>query len=160
MVTKLTRELTKIKHEFLSSFNDCKTIINGFATDMDEKKSLRMLKTFISFNDTIKPGEYLSLDFGGSNVRISRYEVTEGSCEVVLKDIRSFRLRGDDFDYTTEQYTLSDIFDKVVEKMSEIIDPNKEYLLGHTFSFAINSLVLNCTHQSYQTPNNAYEHYH
>lgn len=145
MVTKLTRELTKIKHEFLSPYNDCKTIINGFAADMDDKKSLKMLKTFISFNDTsIKPGEYLSLDFGGSNVRISRYEVEKGSCKVLLKDIRTFRLRGDDYDYTTDEYTLSDIFDKVVEKMSEIIEPNKEYLLGHTFSFAINSVSKNC----------------
>lgn len=129
----LINELEKIREEFLTPYADCNPIINDFYEDMCNKKSLRMLNTYVFLKDSIKEGEYLALDFGGSNIRVSLYEVGE---DIKLKDTRSFPLRGEGFDYTTSEYSLLDIFEMAVDKMEEIIEPNKKYLLGHTFSFA------------------------
>ena len=134
----LSSELGIIKEEFLSPYNDCEPIIEAFCEDMKKKHTLKMLNTFIFCQNSIKNGEYLALDFGGSNIRVSLYEVNNE--KISLKDCRSFALRGDGFDYTTSEYSLTDIFEMAVDKLEEIIDKDKHYLLGHTFSFAMNSI--------------------
>ena len=129
----LTNELERIREEFLAPYADCNSIINDFYEDMSNKRTLRMLNTYIFLNKCMEKGAYLALDFGGSNIRVSLYEIGEN---IKLKDTRSFPLRGEGFDYTTSEYSLTDIFEMAVDKMEEIIEPNKKYLLGHTFSFA------------------------
>ena len=136
----LINELEKIREEFLAPYTNCNPIINDFYEDMCNKKTLRMLNTYIFLRDSIKEGEYLALDFGGSNIRVSLYHVGQN---IELKDIRSFPLRGEGFDYTTSEYSLTDIFQMAVDKMKEIIDPSKTYLLGHTFSFATKTISKN-----------------
>lgn len=136
----LANELERIREEFLSPYVDCDSIVNDFCKDMLSKRTVRMLNTYVFLHDSIRQGEYLALDFGGSNIRISLYNVGK---EIILKDTKSFSLRGDGFDYTTSKYSLSDIFEMVVDMMEEIIDPNKEYLLGHTFSFATKAISKN-----------------
>lgn len=136
----LSSELASIRDEFLVLYNNCEPIINEFYEDMKKKNNLMMLNTYVFCNNSIKSGEYLALDFGGSNIRISLYELKS---ELILKKSRSFSLRGDNFDYTTEKYSLIDIFEMIVDKIEEIIEPGKEYLLGHTFSFAMNSISKN-----------------
>lgn len=134
----LSSELDIIKEEFLSPYSNCEPIIEAFCEDMKKKQTLKMLNTYIFCYDHIKDGEYLALDFGGSNIRISLYEVDNEN--VRLKNSRSFPLRGKDFDYTTDEYSLKDILEMAVDKMEEIINKDKHYLLGHTFSFSINSI--------------------
>lgn len=137
----LSGELRKIREEFLSQYANCEPIIKAFFEDMKKKESLKMLNTFVFCKGLIKSGEYLALDFGGSNIRISLYKVDNENIE--LKDARSFSLRGEDFDYTTDDYSLEDIFEMIVDEMEKIIVPDKRYLLGHTFSFAMNSKAKN-----------------
>lgn len=136
----LINELERISEEFLDPYTDCNPIINDFYEDMCKKKTLRMLNTYIFLKDSIKEGEFLALDFGGSNIRVSLYEVGKN---IELRDTRSFSLRYEGIDYTTSEYSLSDIFQMAVDKMKEIIDPSKTYLLGHTFSFATKTISKN-----------------
>lgn len=132
------RTLGDITNDFLAPYDEkgCEKLIKSFEDDMHEKKTLKMLHTYVFCKNAFKNGEYLALDIGGTNVRVSLYEVNP---KVTLKEMRKFALRGDGFDYTTSEYSLCDIFEMVADKIEEIIDPGKKYLLGHTFSFAIDS---------------------
>ena len=62
----LANELGRIREEFLTPYADCDSIVNDFCEDMLNKKSLMMLDTYVFLSEVIKEGEYLSLDFGGS----------------------------------------------------------------------------------------------
>ncbi len=132
------RTLGDITNDFLASYDmdGCLKIIESFEDDMYAKKTLKMLHTHIFCKNDFKNGKYLALDIGGTNVRVSLYEVNS---KVTLKEMRKFALRGDGFDYTTSEYSLCDIFEMVADKIEEIIEPGEKYLLGHTFSFAIDS---------------------
>lgn len=136
-MSRLVCTTRDIAHDFLYPYDgDCEALIKSFEDDMRSKKSLKMLNTYVFCNKVFKKGEYLALDIGGTNVRVSLYEVDS---KVILKDTRKFALRGEGFDYTTSEYSLRDIFEMVADRIEEIIEPKKKYLLGHTFSFAIDS---------------------
>ena len=129
--------LSNITNAFLNPCKgDSESLIKSFEEDMRAKNSLMMLNTYVFCKNFFKKGEYLALDIGGTNVRVSLYEVNS---KVTLKDMRKFALRGDGFDYTTSEYSLRDVFEMVADEIEEIIEPGKKYLLGHTFSFAIDS---------------------
>lgn len=136
-MNKLEKAIFNVMHEVFTTYEaNQEAIIESFVSDMKTKQSLKMLHTYVFCDKTFKNGEYLALDIGGTNVRVSLYEVNP---QVVLKATRKFALRGKGFDYTTSEYSLTDIFEMVADKVEEIIEPNKKYLLGHTFSFAIDS---------------------
>lgn len=137
----LSCELRRIREEFLLPYGDLEPLIDAFCEDMRRKQTVKMLNTFVFLRDFVKSGNYLALDFGGSNIRVSLYEVYRNAVNLIAT--RKFALRGDDFDYTTNEYSLEDIFEMIVDKMEEIIDPKKEYFLGHTFSFAMESVSKN-----------------
>lgn len=115
---------------------------NLFCEDMNVKESLKMLPAHIYMDKAIKPGEYIALDFGGSNVRIMLYKISENG-ESELLNSRLIRLRGKNYDYTSSEYELRDVFVTIVEKMKEMVDKDKTYLLGHTFSFPASSVSKN-----------------
>lgn len=136
-MNNLEKAIFTVKNEiFVSCDNRQEAIIESFVSDMKDKKTLKMLNTYIQCEKFFKSGEYLALDIGGTNVRVSLYEI---DFKVSLKATKKFVLRGDDFDYTTDEYSLTDILEMVADRIEEIIEPNKKYLLGHTFSFAIDS---------------------
>ena len=137
----LSYELKRIREEFLLPCSNYQTIIDAFCEDMKRKQTVKMLNTFVFWRDIIKSGNYLALDFGGSNIRVSLYEVYRNAVNLIAS--RKFALRGEDFDYTTNEYSLEDIFEMIVDKIEEIIDPKKTYFLGHTFSFAMESFSKN-----------------
>lgn len=136
-MNNLEKALFTVMDELVSPYEaNQEAIIESFVSDMETKKSLKMLHTYVFCKKAFKNGEYLALDIGGTNVRVSLYEVKP---QVVLKATRKFALRGTGFDYTTSDYSLRDIFEMVADRIEEIVEPDKEYLLGHTFSFAIDS---------------------
>lgn len=136
-MSRLVCTIRDIANDFLKPYDgENEALIQSFCDDMRSKKSLKMLRTYVFCKKVFKKGEYLALDIGGTNVRVSLYEVDSN---VTLKDTRKFALRGEGFDYTTSEYSLRDVFEMVADRIEEIVEPGKKYLLGHTFSFAIDS---------------------
>lgn len=110
--------------------------------DMTNKTMLKMLPTYCYSNVDVPDGEYLSIDFGGSNIRCNKFKVKKQKLELIK--CVAFSLCTEEKDYTTSEYTLKDIINLIVDKLETIIDKDKEYMLGHTFSFATYSTSKSC----------------
>ena len=130
----LTKELERIENEIDITEYQFQKIVKTFETDMKNKKMLKMLHTYVFPKFDVTPGEYLAVDFGGTNVRAVLYEVTDKN-KINVKVNTSFKLKDEKHDFTSNKYTLADVFDFVAKEIGKIIDKDKEYLLGHTFSF-------------------------
>jgi len=134
----LQKELDKIATLFDITEYQMHQISNVFYEDMENKTMLKMIPTYTYCNVDIPNGEYLAIDFGGTNVRCYKYGV-KGK-EIKILDKACFSLITEEKNYTTNEYTLEDIMNVIIDKLETIIDKDKEYFLGHTFSFASKSL--------------------
>ena len=102
-----------------------------------DESSLRMLKSYLGLPTGKEKGEYLALDFGGTNVRVLRIRLEgAGRFEVVGKVGKPLIVPGE-YDYIGADSTAEQMFDFLAELIDEAIegDHTTPYLLGHTFSF-------------------------
>lgn len=134
----LLRELEKIENECDITKYQLSKIIESFNRDMEEKQNLKMLHTYIFDNISLRNGEYLAVDFGGTNIRIVLYEILNNE-QINVKKNKSFKLKNTEIDLTSNDYTLADIFDIISIEIEKMISKKKKYLLGHTFSFPMKS---------------------
>jgi len=126
----------QFKKESKMSKEDMLRLAEVFYNDMEAKTALKMLPAYIYTNTPIKPGQYVALDFGGSNARAMLYDISENGT-IELLNSRVIKLRGSTYDFTIAEFELSEVLAVIVSIIEEIIDPDKSYLLGHTFSFPI-----------------------
>ena len=101
------------------------------------ESSLRMLKSYVGLPDGNETGEYLALDFGGTNVRVLRIRLEgNGKFEVLKKVAKPLKVAGV-YDFIGEGSTAEQMFDFIAGLVDEAVDGNHEtkYFLGHTFSF-------------------------
>ena len=99
--------------------------------------SLRMLKSYVGLPTGEERGEYLALDFGGTNVRVLRIRLDgAGKYEVLSKAAKPLRKEGE-YDYVGKGSTADQMFDFIASLVDEAIggDHATRFLLGHTFSF-------------------------
>ncbi len=102
-----------------------------------EDSSLRMLKSYVGLPTGKEKGEYLALDFGGTNVRVLRIRLEgAGKYEVVKKVAKPLRVEGE-YDYVGAGAKAEEMFDFLAELIDEAVggDHGTKFLLGHTFSF-------------------------
>ena len=107
--------------------------------------SMRMLKSYVGLPSGDEKGEYLALDFGGTNVRVFRIRLDGGGKFEILKRVgRPLIVRGE-YDYICKDATAEQMFDFIAELVDEVIDGNHEqkFYLGHTFSFPSTQTNLN-----------------
>lgn len=131
---KMRKLSSKLANEFSMSLAQMQKLSEAFYKDMYDKTTLSMLNTYMFLNQEAKDGKYLAIDFGGSNIRINYCQLIEGNVDVIKSIL--VKLRTDDYDYTTSDYTLSDVFDICAKQMADMNLGSDEILLGHTFSFA------------------------
>ncbi len=99
--------------------------------------SLSAIKSYLGLPTGDERGTYLALDFGGTNVRVSRVRLLGNHCFMIEKKI-SQPLREDGvYDYTTEQTTAEELFDFIASLVEKAAVGHKAYRLGHTFSFGV-----------------------
>ena len=101
------------------------------------QSSLRMLKSYVGLPTGDEKGEYLALDFGGTNVRVLRIRLEgAGKFEVLKKVAKPLRVEGI-YDFVGEGSTAEQMFDFIAELVDEAVegDHTTHYLLGHMFSF-------------------------
>lgn len=133
----LINEIEEVKKSFDISDEQICEIAHAFYEDLRNKDKFHTLDV----NGKVKTGNYLAIDFGGSNIRIKYCRLFDSQVEVIYSE--HIALRGLDYDYTTSEYSLSDIFDMCAQKILEMDLGKEEILLGHTFSFATMSLSKN-----------------
>jgi hexokinase len=133
----------EIKEQFKVDTDTAKEIAAAFRYDIrkglagSSESSLRMLKSYVGLPTGEETGEYLALDFGGTNVRVLRIRLLgHGKFEIVKKVAKPLRVEGI-YDYVGAGSKSEDMFDFIAGLVDEAIDGDHvtKYLLGHTFSF-------------------------
>ena len=101
------------------------------------QSSMRMLKSYVGLPSGKETGEYLALDFGGTNVRVFRIRLDGGGKYEIIKRVGRPLIVPGEYDYICKDATAEQMFDFIADIIDEAIDGNHEtkYYLGHTFSF-------------------------
>ncbi len=99
--------------------------------------SMRMLKSYVGLPSGNEKGEYLALDFGGTNVRVSKIRLDGGGKYEILKRVGRPLIVPGEYDYICKDATAEQMFGFIAELIDEAIDGDHDtkYYLGHTFSF-------------------------
>ena len=109
-----------------------------------EYSSLQMLPSFIGLPEGTETGEFLTLDFGGTNVRATVIRLLgNGQYEQVRRAEKT--LVCDEYNLICAQASCDELFDFLTRIIGEAIAEDKEttYFLGHTFSFGSQQLDIN-----------------
>ena len=109
-----------------------------------EYSSLPMLPSFIGLPDGNEKGEYLAVDFGGTNVRASVVRLMGNSTFEVLRWVEKPLVTAD-YNLINSSASPDDLFDFLAEAVGEAVEGDKEkpYFLGHTFSFGTEQKDIN-----------------
>ena len=140
----IIKEFTVDKEQLQTIAADFRYDLKQGLADPDES-SLRMLKSYLGLPSGKEKGEYLALDFGGTNVRVLLIRLEgEGKYEILKKVAKPLKVEGE-YDYIGADSTAEQMFDLLAELIDEAIEGNHEqkYLLGHTFSFPSEQTDLN-----------------
>ena len=137
------QQLQAIIGEFTVDAESLREVAANFRQDLklglaDPKdSSLRMLKSYVGLPTGKETGEFLALDFGGTNVRVSRIKLEgAGRFEVIKKVGKPLIIPGE-YDYIGAESTAEQMFDFLASLIDEAVDKDHEtkFYLGHTFSF-------------------------
>lgn len=137
----LCKAVSMVKEELSISTIVMKDIAIRFQAAMadgltDKPSSLKMLPSFIGSPTGQERGRVIAVDFGGTNVRVLLLELAgSGQSHIVAR--RSFPLKDTlgHYDYTAAKASGDELFDFIVNNISEIVPPSGVYPLGFTFSF-------------------------
>jgi len=100
----------------------------------DSLSSFKMLQSYLALPTRAEKGQFIALDFGGTNVRALLIELLgDGKVNVIKKAAK--QLVTADYNYISANTTAESLFDFIAGLILEVADSDKEYLLGHTFSF-------------------------
>ena len=136
-------QFKEILSEFTIDKERLQTIAASFRQDLQiglrdvSQSSMRMLKSYVGLPSGKETGEYLALDFGGTNIRVFRIRLDgDGKYEILKRVGRPLIVPGE-YDYICKDATAEQMFDFIAELIDEAIDGNHEqkFYLGHTFSF-------------------------
>ena len=118
----LQKELDKIATLMDITEYQMHQLSDAIYEDMQSKTMLKMIPTYTYCNVSVPKGEYLVVDFGGTNIRCYKYEVKNKEINVV--ENIAISLISEDKNYTTNEYSLEDIFNLIVDNLEKIIDKN------------------------------------
>lgn len=107
--------------------------------------SLRMLPSYLGLPTGAERGDYLALDFGGTNVRVLLYRLEgNGKYEVLSHAAKPLKVDGV-YDFVGAEATGEEMFDFIAALVDEAVsgDHATPYLLGHTFSFPSSQTNIN-----------------
>ena len=136
-------QFKEIMAEFTIDTERLQTIAASFRQDLQlglrdvELSSMRMLKSYVGLPSGKEKGDYLALDFGGTNIRVFRIRLDgDGKYEIVKRVGRPLIVPGE-YNYIAKDATAEQMFDFIAELIDEAIDGErgKKFYLGHTFSF-------------------------
>lgn len=133
----------EVLSEFSATSEMLREVAANFRQDLQmglrdpASSSMRMLKSYVGLPSGKEKGEFLALDFGGTNVRVLRIRLEgEGRYEV-LKRVGEPLIIPGKYDYIGKGSTAVQMFDFLAKLIDEAIDGDHDtkFYLGHTFSF-------------------------
>lgn len=135
------KDFAQVIDEFSTTTDDLKQIAACVRYDIEkglanEATSLRMLNSYIGLPDGSEKGDYLSIDFGGTNLRVGLVRLNgNGNFTIEKKLAKPLKVPGK-YDYTSSTATAKALFSFIASLIKELIGSStKKYYLGHTFSF-------------------------
>lgn len=147
-MNELFRAIATLYGQFSISAAELDTLADNFAADMDRgltglPSRLKMLPSFIGSPSGRERGEYLALDFGGTNLRLLAVAL-DGSRGVQVLRQQSWPLRNTKTGVDLSDGSISGemLFDSIAAAIGEFV-PNGEWRLGHTFSFPCRQISAN-----------------
>lgn len=118
-----------------------KTVAEAFAGELEkalqgQESSLRILPSYLSSPSGQEQGDYVAVDFGGTNIRVmlislvgnGRYTINERVGRP-LADVKG------GYDLTSPSATGEQLFAFVAELVGNVVDAERDYPLGLTFSY-------------------------
>lgn len=128
--------------QFTLDTDQLKTVADSFRKEMvsglarEEGASMAMLNSYIGMPKGDEIGDFLALDFGGTNLRVLNIHLT-GDCkaEVIKKVARP--LVTEEYNLINKDAKADDTFDFIADMVAEAVEgvEDKKFYLGHTFSF-------------------------
>ena len=135
--------LLELENNFKITTKQVKEISLNFTEEiekglMHKESSLTMLPSFLKSPNGKEKGEFLTIDFGGTNLRILRVKLN-GNRDYEILEKKSYPLRDPlkTYDYTSVDVDAKKLFDFIALKVKEVSKniTKNEIFLGHTFSF-------------------------
>ncbi len=145
----LNHALQALQDCFSITVPEMLVIAEKFHEDMHKgltglKGPLKMLPSFLDTPSGGENGVFLSVDFGGTNVRVSLVSL-QGNGEITIIKRKSVPLKdpGGSYDYTASAATGRELFCFLADQIANFISPGVNIFLGHTFSFPTKMYALN-----------------
>ena len=136
------KKYDEVLADFSISDEELQKVSADFEAEMQtglegEDSTLRMLRSYVALPTGKEIGDFLALDFGGTNVRALHILLHGGGRYQVIKKAAKPLTKPGVYDYVAESATAEEMFDFLAELIDEAIESNRSttYLLGHTFSF-------------------------
>lgn len=133
----------EVLSEFAATPEFIREVARNFQQDLQiglrdaKSSSMRMLKSYVGLPTGKETGEFLALDFGGTNVRVFRVSLLgEGRFEITKRVGEPLIVPGK-YDYIGKDSTVDQMFGFLARLVDEAIDGDHstKFYLGHTFSF-------------------------
>ncbi len=116
-------------------------VSQAFAAELEralrgQNSSLSILPSFLTSPSGEEQGEYIAIDFGGTNVRVMRVSLLgDGRYTTGRKVARPLADLAQGYDLTTPDTTGEELFDFIAALVKRITDAENDYALGLTFSY-------------------------
>jgi hexokinase len=140
-MSNLENALQKLQTEMTISTEQIIEIARKFTAELTaglagKDSSLKMLPSYVATPTGKETGEFLALDFGGTNVRVLLAELfSDGKFSVKASIAKPLKDPNGRYDYIYSKASGTQLFDFFAEQIAEIVKPDVKYPLGHTFSF-------------------------
>lgn len=132
--------LNSFKKEFEVSSEKILEIAGYFRKAMEDglkgqTSPLKMLPSFIGMPSGKENGIFYTVDFGGTNVRCTKFRLEDRENENLGEVKKRLKDYDGKYDYTSADTTGEQLFDFFAEGISALTDSAETGYLGHTFSF-------------------------
>jgi hexokinase len=148
-MSALQKALGKMIEQMTISSEQIELIAENFRNEMlkglaGNKNSLKMLPSFIATPTGKETGKFLALDFGGTNIRVLLVELLKDG-QFIVHEQRTKQLKDSkgQYDYLYSKVSGEALFDFIADHIASIVEREKAYDLGHTFSFPCEQTEIN-----------------
>ena len=129
--------------EFSATTEMIRQVAENFRKDLQiglkdpKSSSMRMLKSYVGLPTGNETGEFLALDFGGTNVRVLRYRLEGEGHSKIIRHVAEPLIVAGEYDYVGKGSTAEQMFDFIAKLIDDTIEGDRDtkFYLGHTFSF-------------------------
>ena len=134
-------QLKSIIDELTLDKEQLKEVASAMRFDMElalqgRESSMSMLCSYIGMPTGQEKGEFLALDFGGTNLRAELVSL-KGDCQYEIVKMVAKPLVTEEYNLINGSASAEKVFDFIADMFAELLEgaENKTYYLGHTFSF-------------------------